>query len=166
MPIFTLDKMIPGESGKIVRIHGKGPIRRRLVDMGLTHGAVIDMVKTSPLGDPVEYRLRDYHLSLRKSEAQMIEVELLHGSQPQSQRGSETRSVVPLVRCNPGQEVKIIQIRGGRGLQRRFERMDLEPGAIIQVVQNDFPGPMIIALDDDRLVLGKGQARHLLVRPC
>lgn len=165
MPVFTLDKMIPGESGKIVQIHGKGPIRRRLADMGLTQGAVIDMVKTSPLGDPVEYRLRDYHLSLRKSEAQMIEVELLNGSQLQGKRGSDTHSVLPLLRFKPGQEVEIVQIRGGRGFQRRFLGMDLEPGAILQVVQNNFTGPMIVSLDDDRLVLGKGQARHVLVRP-
>ncbi len=135
--------------------------------MGLTSGAVIDMVKTSPLGDPVEYRLRDYHLSLRKSEAQLIEVELLNGSLPQRERSSESRSVIPLVRCKSGQEVKLVQIRGGRGLQMRLKGMDLEPGAILHVVQNDFPGPLIIAMDDgDRLVLGKGQARHLLVRPC
>ena len=166
MPIFTLDKLIPGESGKIVRIHGKGPIQRRLVDMGLTQGAVIDMVKRSPLGDPVEYRLRDYHLSLRKSEAQTIEVELLNGSQPPNEWGRDTRSVFALVGVKPGQKVEIVQTRGGRGLLRRFKGMDLEPGVVLQVVQNDFTGPIIVSVDDDRLVLGKGQARHILVRPC
>jgi len=167
MPIFTLDKMVPGESGRIVRIHGKGPLRRRLVDMGLTHGAVIDMVKTSPLGDPVEYRLRGYHLSLRKSEARTIEVELLNGSQ--SRRGSEgiSHSVMPLTKFKTGQTVEIIRTRGGRGINRRLKGMGLKPGSILQVVRNDFPGPMIVSVDNgDRLALGKGQARHILVQPC
>ena len=77
MPSITLDKLVPGESGKVIRILGKGPVRRRLKDMGLSQGAVIDMVKISPLGDPVEYRLRGYHLSLRMVEAGKIAVEPL-----------------------------------------------------------------------------------------
>jgi ferrous iron transport protein A len=167
MPIFTLDKMAPGESGRIVRVHGRGPIRRRLVDMGLTHGAVIDMVKTSPLGDPVEYRLRGYHLSLRKSEAQTIEVELLNGSQPWRAHRGHSRSVIPLVRCKTGQKVEIVRTRGGRGFNNRLMRMDLKPGAVLHVVQNDFPGPLIISVNNgDRLVIGKGMARHILVQPC
>lgn len=167
MPIFSLDKMVPGESGKIIRIHGRGPIRRRLVDMGLTHGAVIDMVKTSPLGDPVEYRLRGYHLSLRKSEARTIEVELLNDSQPSRKRHSPMRTALPLVRCRTGQKVEIVRTRGGRGFTNRIKNMGLEPGTILHVVQNDFPGPMIISVNDgDRVVLGKGMARHILVQPC
>ena len=167
MPIFTLDKMVPGESGRIVRIHGRGPIRRRLVDMGLTHGAVIEMVKTSPLGDPVEYRLRGYHLSLRKSEASTIEVELLNGSRPRREWHHRPRSVVPLGRCKTGQKVEIVRTRGGRGFNRHLRGLDLRPGVVLRIVQNDFPGPLIISInDEDRLVLGKGQARHILVKPC
>lgn len=166
MPVFTLDKMVPGESGRIVRIHGRGPVRRRLVDMGLTHGAVIDMVKTSPLGDPVEYRLRDYHLTLRKSEARTVEVELLNGSQPGRRHQGHKRSVLPLTRCKTGQRVEIVRTRGGRGFNNRLMRMDLKPGTDLHVVQNDFPGPMIISIKNgERLVLGKGFARHILVQP-
>lgn len=166
MPKFSLDKMVPGESGRIIRIHGRGPIRRRLVDMGLTHGAVIDMVKTSPLGDPVEYRLRGYHLSLRKSEAKTIEVELLNGSQPKRGRQGHMGSALPLVRSKTGQEVEVVRTRGGRSLNNRLRGMGLVPGAILHVVQNDFPGPMIISVNNgDRLVLGKGMARHILVKP-
>ena len=167
MPIFTLDKMAPGESGKIVRIHGRGPVRRRLVDMGLTHGAIIDMVKASPLGDPVEYRLRGYHLSLRKSEARTIEVQLLDGSQSRRGRHGHSRSALPLVRCRTGQQVEIIQTRGGRGFNNRLWGMDLKPGVVLDVVQNDFSGPMIVSVNNgDRVVLGKGMARHILVKPC
>lgn len=167
MPIFTLDKLVPGESGRVVRIHGKGPLRRRLVDMGLTHGAVIDMVKTSPLGDPIEYRLRGYHLTLRKSEARTIEVELLNGSQPHRRGRGHSDAVIPLGKSKTGQTVEIIRTRGGRGIKKRFKRMGLRPGTILQVVRNDFPGPMIISVNNgDRLTLGKGQARHILVQPC
>ena len=163
MPVFTLDKLTPGESGRVVQIRGRGPIRRRLVDMGLTPGAVIDMVKTSPLGDPVEYRLRGYHLSLRKSEAQTIEVELLNGSERRRKWRDHARSFIPLVRCMAGQEVEIIRTRGGRC---RLQALGLEPGMVVRVVQNEFNGPVIISVDDgDRLILGKGMARHILVKP-
>ena len=70
----TLDQLNPGQSAKLKKIHGKGAVRRRLMDMGLTRGVEISVVKTSPLGDPVDYLVRGYHLSLRKAEAQMIEV--------------------------------------------------------------------------------------------
>ena len=168
MPIFTLDKMAPGETGRIVRIHGRGPVRRRLVDMGLTHGAEIDMVKTSPLGDPVEYRLRGYHLSLRKSEARTIEVELINGTRSGRERqGGHTRLTRPLVRCKTGERVKIIRMRGGRGFNRRVQGMDLKPGKVVEIIQNDFPGPLIIAFEDgDRLEIGKGLASHILVETC
>jgi ferrous iron transport protein A len=70
----TLDKLSPGQTATVKKIGGDGPIRRRMLDMGLTGGVGIEMVKASPLGDPIEYRVRGYYLSLRKSEAQMIEV--------------------------------------------------------------------------------------------
>lgn len=70
----TLDQLSPGQSARVKRIGGAGATRRRLMDMGITSGVEIAVIKTSPFGDPVEYLLRGYHLSLRKSEAQMIEV--------------------------------------------------------------------------------------------
>ena len=70
----TLDQLSPGQTGKVIKITGNGPLRRRLLDMGITSGTRITVVKESPLGDPVEYQLRGYRLSLRKTEAKMIEV--------------------------------------------------------------------------------------------
>lgn len=166
MPIFTLDKMVPGESGRILSVHGRGPVRRRLVDMGLTRGAVIDMVKTSPLGDPVEYRLRGYHLSLRKSEARTIEVELLIDSRPRSTGPGPGRSVLPLVRCRNGQQVEIVRARGGRGQTSRLREMGLQTGMVLDIVQNEFPGPIVLSIKGgERLIVGKGMARHILVQP-
>jgi DtxR family Mn-dependent transcriptional regulator len=73
-PTTTLDNLLPGQAATVTKIGGKGAIRRRLMDMGITRGVEIKAIKTSPLGDPVEYHLRGYNLSLRKSEAEMIEV--------------------------------------------------------------------------------------------
>ncbi len=166
MPIITLDKLVPGESGRITKVHGKGAIRRRLVDMGLTSGVVVDMVKISPLGDPVEYRLRGYHLTLRKSEASTIEVELMGDSIPVRGWRHSSSSTLPLGKCQSGQRVEITTTRGGRRFHKRLNEMGLMSGSSIQVIQNDFPGPMIISLNDEkRLVIGKGMAMHVIVKP-
>lgn len=65
-----------GESGKIVAVTGEGRIRRRLFDMGVTPGAELTMRKKAPLGDPIEVTIRGYELTLRKSEAEFVEVEV------------------------------------------------------------------------------------------
>jgi Fe2+ transport system protein FeoA len=65
-----------GESGKIVKVEGEGRIRRRLFDMGVTPQAEVTMRKKAPLGDPIEVTIRGYELSLRKSEAMCVEVEV------------------------------------------------------------------------------------------
>jgi len=166
MAILTLDQLAPGESGRILKVSGRGAIRRRLVDMGLTTGAVIDMVKLSPLGDPVEYRLRGYHLSLRKSEAKTIEVELI--SDPISSRKRMRFSGLGLTlgNCGSGEQVIITRTRGGKRLHKRLQELGLKPGSEVSVVQNEFLGPLIISNDDGkRLVLGKGMAMHIMVKP-
>jgi ferrous iron transport protein A len=70
----TLDELHPGEKAVVQRVGGAGELRRRLMDMGITRGIEIEVLKAAPLGDPVEYRVRGYHLSLRKSEAHLIEI--------------------------------------------------------------------------------------------
>ncbi|MCB0047554.1 MAG: ferrous iron transport protein A [Caldilineaceae bacterium] len=70
----TLDQLTPGQSARVAKINGKGAIRRRLMDMGIVKGTEIQVIKASPLGDPVEYRLRGYSLSLRREEARLIDV--------------------------------------------------------------------------------------------
>ncbi|MGX7205174.1 FeoA family protein [Enterococcus pingfangensis] len=68
----SLDQLSVGEQGVIVNVHGSGSIKRRLMDMGLTKGTPIKIVKLAPLGDPIELRVRGYELSLRKSESEMV----------------------------------------------------------------------------------------------
>ena len=64
--------MQPGQSGVVESIGQKGPIRRRLMDMGVTPGVKVEVIKVAPLGDPIEINIRGYELSLRKDEAQNI----------------------------------------------------------------------------------------------
>ena len=71
----TLRDIEPGETVKVVAIHGSGPIKRRIMDMGLTKHADVYVRKVAPLGDPVQITVRGYELSLRKEDAGMVEVE-------------------------------------------------------------------------------------------
>ena len=64
-----------GEKARVRRIHGEGAVRRRLMEMGLVRGVEVEMLKAAPFGDPIEYRVRGYHLSLRRNEAELIEIE-------------------------------------------------------------------------------------------
>lgn len=69
---MTLRDLKPGQSGVVASIGGAGNIRRRVLEMGVTPGTKVDVVKVAPLGDPVEVVLRGYNLSLRKEEAEAI----------------------------------------------------------------------------------------------
>lgn len=71
----TLREASIGDTVKVVKLHGEGPIKRRIMDMGITKGAEIYVRKAAPFGDPVEVTVRGYELSLRKADAEMIEVE-------------------------------------------------------------------------------------------
>ena len=64
-----------GGSAKVIRIHGEGAVKRRIMDMGITKGVEVYVRKVAPLGDPIEIRVRGYELSLRKADAESIEVE-------------------------------------------------------------------------------------------
>lgn len=70
----TLNEVKAGEKVEVARITGKGPLKRRIMDMGITRGTEIYVRKFAPLGDPMELNLRGYELSLRKKDAEMIEV--------------------------------------------------------------------------------------------
>ncbi len=71
----TLKDVKVGSSAKVVRIHGEGAIRRRIMDMGITRGIEVYVRKVAPLGDPVELTVRGYELSLRKADCETIEIE-------------------------------------------------------------------------------------------
>jgi len=70
----TLKTLKPGVDARVVRVHGEGPLRRRIMEMGLTPGTPIRVRKIAPLGDPVEILVRGYALSLRKADAALVEI--------------------------------------------------------------------------------------------
>lgn len=71
----TLKQIPCGMTVKVKKLHGEGPVKRRIMDMGITKGVEVFIRKVAPLGDPVEITVRGYELSLRKADAEMIEVE-------------------------------------------------------------------------------------------
>ncbi len=71
----TLKQAKVGSTVKVVKLHGEGAVKRRIMDMGITKGVEIYVRKVAPLGDPVEVSVRGYELSLRKADAEMIEVQ-------------------------------------------------------------------------------------------
>lgn len=71
----TLKDVKVGATARVIKLHGEGAIKRRIMDMGITKGVEIYVRKVAPLGDPMELHLRGYELSLRKADAEMIEVE-------------------------------------------------------------------------------------------
>ena len=71
----TLKQIKIGKSATVVKAHGEGALKRRVMDMGITKGVEITVRKVAPLGDPLEITVRGYELSLRKEDAEMIEVE-------------------------------------------------------------------------------------------
>ncbi len=71
----TLKDVKVGATVRVTKVHGQGAIRRRIMDMGITKGVEITVRKVAPLGDPVEFTVRGYEISLRKADAEMVEVE-------------------------------------------------------------------------------------------
>ena len=71
----TLKEAKVGSTVKVVKLHGEGAVKRRIMDMGITRGVEVYIRKVAPLGDPVEVKVRGYELSLRKADAEMIEIE-------------------------------------------------------------------------------------------
>lgn len=71
----TLKDAKVGQTVVVARLHGEGPVKRRIMDMGLTKGTKVYVRKVAPLGDPMELTVRNYELSVRKADAEMIEVE-------------------------------------------------------------------------------------------
>ena len=90
----TLKQAKIGETVKVVKLHGEGAIKRRIMDMGITRGTEIYIRKVAPLGDPIEVTVRGYELSLRKADADMIEIEYQYSK---SERGIGRQSPEPPV---------------------------------------------------------------------
>ena len=71
----TLRQVAIGDSVTVVKIYGEGAVRRRIMDMGITKGVTVTVRKVAPLGDPIQLNVRGYELSIRKADADMVEVQ-------------------------------------------------------------------------------------------
>ena len=72
---YTLREAKVGQTVKVIKLHGEGAVKRRIMDMGITKGVELHIRKVAPLGDPVEVNVRGYELSIRKADAEMIEIQ-------------------------------------------------------------------------------------------
>ena len=71
----TLRAVKVGDTARVVKLHGEGAVKRRIMDMGITRGVDVQVRKVAPLGDPIEVTVRGYELSIRKADAEMIEIQ-------------------------------------------------------------------------------------------
>jgi Fe2+ transport system protein FeoA len=150
MVVRHLSELEPPEAGRIVQVGGRAEIRRRLMDMGVVAGAVVEVQRLAPLGDPVEIRVKGYDLAIRKEEASKIQVEMVRGS---------------LARLAAGEKGTIVAVKVGWGMQRRLADLGLTPGTEIKVVNTGRPGPAVLEVRGSRLALGQGVAEKIIVRP-
>ena len=77
----TLKELKVGDTGRVVKLYGEGAVKRRIMDMGLTKGVDVQIRKVAPLGDPIEVTVRGYELSIRKADAEIIEVETVRNNE-------------------------------------------------------------------------------------
>jgi ferrous iron transport protein A len=73
-PVCGLDELEIGAAGTVVAVEGDAPIRRRLLEMGFCNGALVEAIRRAPLGDPIQFRLRGYHISLRNEQARCVRI--------------------------------------------------------------------------------------------
>jgi ferrous iron transport protein A len=149
MAMKSLNELRPGEKGRIVKVSGDGSITRRFRDMGLVTGSEVEVERVAPLGDPVEIKIKGYHLALRREEAASIIV--------------EAALLMPLAMVGPGEVAQVVDVRAGRGLSRRLADMGLLPGTEVRVISGHGPGPLVLEVKGTRLALGHGIAQKVMV---
>ncbi len=149
MIVKPLSMLEPSEKGRITRVGGKGEIRRRLLDMGVIPGVLVEVYRVAPLGDPVQIKVKGYDLALRKEEAGKIQVELIESI---------------LARVPSGEKVTVLAVRAGWGLQRRLADLGMTPGAVVTVISSGRPGQVVLDVRGSRLALGRGIVSKIMVR--
>jgi len=150
----TLRDLKPGENGTVVKVSGAGPAYRRILDMGIVRGAKIKVERVAPLGDPIEVKIKGYHLSLRKLEASCIYIK----------RQVDNKKIISLVEVPSEHEIVLAAIEGGRGIKKRLTDMGLKEGAKFKVLHCQGRGACIVRVGNTRLVLGHGMAQKIFVK--
>ena len=147
---IPLSRLAVGDRGRIVAV--RGPARRRLMDLGFVRDEPIEVERVAPLGDPVEYVIKDVHMSLRRRDADHILVVGAAGDVP----------TFPLTAARSGEEVQVAGVHGGRRLTGRLAAMGVVPGTVLSVISAN-GGPVVVAQGESRLALGKGEAAQVRV---
>ncbi len=143
---MKLSELNPGETALVIHVGGNGAVHRRLLSMGILPGTVIRSVRVSPLGDPVIYEIRGSFISLRRNEAEEVEIE----------------KIVPLHLVPPGTVVKVVLIDGGMGFIQNLSKMGISPGKVVEVLRPCCP--MLVRTPTGSFPIGKGMAYRIYVR--
>ncbi len=143
---MKLSELRPGEYAIVKDLLGKGAIHQRLLSMGILPGTVIRVVRASPFGDPVEYEIRGFFISLRKQEASYVEVD----------------KIVPLGMVPSGSVVRIVLIDGGVGFIRNMGSMGIGVGETVRVLRGCCP--MLVQTSKGKFNIGRGIAYRIFVR--
>ena len=143
---MKLSELRPGETGVVTKVIGVGAIHRRLLAMGILPGTVIRVIRSSPIGDPIEYEIRGVFISLRKSEANYIEID----------------KIVPLHMVPAGERVRVVILDGGMNFIRNMGSIGISPGKIIEILNPCCPMRVRTILGE--YYVGKGEAYRIYVR--
>jgi Fe2+ transport system protein FeoA len=122
------------------------------MDLGFVRDEPIEVERVAPLGDPVEYIIKDVHMSLRRRDADHILVVGVAGAAPE----------FPLNAAQPGEQVQVTGVHGGRRLTGRLASMGVVPGTELTVIRAN-GGPVVVASGESRLALGRGEAAQVRV---
>jgi ferrous iron transport protein A len=153
MTTRSLSRLKPSEKGIILRVGGNGPIRRRILEMGVVAGSQVEVEYIAPLGDPIAIKVKGYHLSLRKEEADGIEVHVSDNGEDAVPLG-----VVPL-----GEWVRVLGVAGGRGVTQGLSDAGIVAGVELGVVERRSGGHMVVDVGGRLVPLGAGMAEKVLV---
>ncbi len=143
---MLLSELKPGEYGIVKKIRGTGALHRRLLSMGLLPGAIVRVVRVSPLGDPVEYEIRGFFISLRKQEASFVDVD----------------KVTPLSFIPRNSDVRVVFIDGGVGFVHNMGAMGIAVGKRLKIIAPCCP--MQVKTEKGVFTLGRGMAYRVFVR--
>lgn len=152
--IKTLDSLLPGERGAVVKVGGDHSLRQRIHSMGITRGREIEVERMAPFGDPMEIKILGYHLSLRREEAKVISVEV----------NMVKRGAIPLMKAKSGDMLEIVFMDGGEEFQAREAEMGLAKGTKFKLLHAGEDGPVTILVGGDEHLLGWGMVKKIFVR--
>jgi ferrous iron transport protein A len=154
-PPQTLATLEPGQKAQVIKVVGSGAVRRRLIDMGLTPGTQLELVRRAPLGDPLVFRLKGYLLSMRSTEAVLVEVEL-------EENGGKV--LLTLTQARPLVSYRVVSIQGGKGQFRRLARLGVVEGSRLVVESGSTGrGGIPVRLGERHLRVPRGMAARVLV---